>query len=232
MPPRISYFFSLAFALGGWLYVTAALCSGQSAPAEAPYVFEAGDTVELRFYYTPELNDRVQIRPDGNISVGLIGQVPAAGQTVSGLVALMEKQFAGILRKPSISVQVVNFANRRAFVGGEVAHPGIISLTGEQTALGAILEAGGLTKMAQSNNIMVVRRSASGLPETFHLALQRKHEPAIQAATFVLRPFDVVLVSESGIARANRAVDQYVFKFLPQQFAFGFTYLLNRLLVF
>ena len=228
-----SIFIPLSRFLGGWLLLMAMLCcSGQSAALEAPYVLETGDTVEVRFYYTPELNDRVQIRPDGNISMGLIGQVPVAGKTVPGLISFLEKQYKGILRTPSISVQVVNFANRRAFVGGEVVHPGVINLTGEQTALGAIVEVGGLTKLAKSNNIMVVRRSASGAPETFHLALQRKHKPTAQAATFVLRPYDVVLVSESGVARANRAVDQYVFKFMPPQFAFGFTYLLNRLLVF
>lgn len=223
---------SLLRVLAVWLPVAAGMCSAQTSAQLVPFVLEPGDTIELRFYYTPELNDRVQIRPDGNISMGLVGQVPAAGKSVSDLVTFLETKYAGILRKPSITIQVVNFASRRAFIGGEVAHPGVISLTGEQTALGAILEAGGLTKLAQSNNIMVVRRSASGAPETFHLALQRKHEPTVQAATFVLRPYDVVLVPESGIARANRAVDQYVFKFLPPQFTFGFTYLLNRLLVF
>lgn len=223
---------TLSHMLAAWLLVAPILGRAQSAAHEESYVLEAGDTIEVRFYYTPELNDRVQIRPDGKISMGLIGQVTAGGQTVPGFVAFLEKQYTGILRKPSISVQVVNFANRRAFVGGEVARPGVINLTGEQTALSAILEAGGLTKMAKSNNIMVVRRSATGAPETYHLALQRKNEPTVQAATFVLKPYDVVLVPESGVARANRAVDQYVFKFMPPQFAFGFTYLLNRMLIF
>jgi protein involved in polysaccharide export with SLBB domain len=200
-----------------------------SAAAETqPYRLEAGDAVEVRFFYTPELNDKFQIRPDGKTSLGLIGEVTAAGKTIPELTKELEKRYVGQLKNPSISVQVLSFANRKVFVGGEVVRPGLISLLGEQTVLGAILESGGLTKTAVRSNVLVIRRSDSGAPETFRLSMERKGEMTSQASSFLLRPFDVVLVSETRIARMNRAVDQYVFKFIPPQLTFGFTYLLNN----
>ena len=209
------------------------MARAQTQTLEAPYRLEAGDTVEIRFFYTPELNDKMQIRPDGKISLGLIGEVTAAGKTIEELTKQLEQRYTGQLKNPSIAVQVASFANRKVFVGGEVARPGLIALTGEQTVLGAILESGGLTKSAARGEVLLVRRSESGAPETFHLSMERgKGEISSQASSFLLRPYDVVLVAESRISRVNRAVDQYVFKFIPPQLTLGFTYLLNAGVIF
>ena len=199
---------------------------------EEPYRLETGDLIEVRFFYTPDLNDKIQIRPDGRITLGLIGEVMVAGRTVGELTSYLQKRYAEQLKDPAIAVQVLSFANRKVFVGGEVVRPGLIALTGEQTVLGAILEAGGVTRQARRGYVLLVRKSAAGAPETLRLTLERKGEPAAQAAATFLRPFDVVIVTESTIARMNRAVDQYVFKFIPQQLTFGFTYLLNGGVVF
>lgn len=196
------------------------------------YKLESGDVIEVRFYYTPELTDKMQIRPDGFISLGLIGQVPAAGKSVPELVRYLEEKYSKILKNPAISVQVIAFANRKVFIGGEVVRPGLIELVGEQTILGGILASGGLTRSAKRSHVLLVRRSSTGAPETLRVAMETKGRPTPQLASMQLRPFDVVLVTESGISRVNRAVDQYVFRFIPAQLTLGFTYLLNAGVIF
>jgi polysaccharide biosynthesis/export protein PslD len=199
----------------------------EGLPAEQTYHLQAGDSIEIRLFYNSELNEKVQIRPDGFISMGLIGQVLAANRTVPELTSELEKRYAPIVKNPSVLVQVIGFANRKAFVGGEVVRPGLINLIGEQTLLGAILEAGGATKAGNLNHVLLIRKSESGAPEVHRISLRADKQYASQGASFLLRPYDVILISEARISRINRAVDQYVFKMIPPQLTFGFTYLLN-----
>ena len=201
--------------------------ASEGLPAEQTYRLQAGDTIEIRLFYNSELNEKVQIRPDGFISMGLIGQVQAANRTVPELTSELEKRYTTIVKTPAVLVQVLGFVNRKAFVGGEVVRPGLINLIGEQTLLGAILEAGGPTKTGNLNHVLLIRKSESGAPEVHRLSLRAEKQYASQGASFLLRPYDVILVSEARISRINRAVDQYVFRFIPPQLTFGFTYLIN-----
>lgn len=196
-------------------------------PAEQAYRLQAGDLIEIRLFYNSELNEKVQIRPEGYISMGLIGQVLASNRTVPELTSELEKRYAPIVKNPSVLVQVIGYANRKIFVGGEVVRPGLINLVGEQTLLGAILEAGGATRTANLNHVLLIRKSESGAPEVHRLSMRVDKQYASQSAGFLMRPFDVVLVSETRIATINRAVDQYVVKMIPPQFTLGFTYLIN-----
>jgi polysaccharide export outer membrane protein len=205
----------------------ASTAPSEGLPAEQTYRLQAGDTIEIRLFYNSELNEKVQIRPDGFISMGLIGQVLAANRTVPELTSELEKRYKPIVKNPSVLVQVLGFANRKAFVGGEVIRPGLINLIGEQTLLGAILEAGGATKAGNLNHVLLIRKSESGAPEVHRISLRTDKQYASQGASFLLRPYDVILVSEARISRINRAVDQYVFRMIPPQLTFGFTYLLN-----
>lgn len=183
--------------------------------------------IEIRLFYNAELNEKVQIRPDGYISMGLIGQVMAANRTVPELTSQLEKRYEPIVKNPSVLVQVIGYANRKIFVGGEVLRPGLINLVGEQTLLGAVLEAGGATKAGNLSHVLLIRKSEAGVPEVSRLSMRVDKQHASESAGLLLRPFDVILVSETRIARINRAVDQYVVKMIPPQFTLGFTYLLN-----
>jgi len=107
------------------------------------YRLGPGDSIEIAFMQNPELNVQVQIRPDGRISMPLVGELLVAGTTITELSTRLASAYADILRAPSTTIQVREFANRRIFVGGEVARPGVLPLVGRQTALGAVMEAGG-----------------------------------------------------------------------------------------
>src|SRR5438874_1796614 len=131
-----------------WVLVAfSAILSGQESKiAQAPnaaeglYRLEAGDSMDLRFFYNPELNESAQIRPDGNISMHLIGEVAAAGRTIADLTSFLESKYKDIVKQPSLTIQIRSYANRKVFVGGEVARPGVIALVGRQTVLAAIME--------------------------------------------------------------------------------------------
>jgi protein involved in polysaccharide export with SLBB domain len=201
--------------------------AGSSTAASATYRLEAGDTIEVRFLSNPELNELGQIRPDGRFSMQIVGELHLSGLTVAEAMALVTTVYKDTLKQPSVTVQVRTFANRRVFVAGEVARPGVLALVGDQTAMGAITEAGGLKSSAKRNAIVVIRRGANDAPEQFQVSMRGRSTDAPQAAAFRLQPMDVVVVMESGIARADRAVDQYVRQLVPVLLTGGFTYLFN-----
>jgi polysaccharide export outer membrane protein len=197
------------------------------SPDESGYRLSPGDALDIKFMLNPELNEQVQIRPDGYISMPLVGELSVAGATVSELVARLTRSFETVLKSPSVVVQVREFANRRVFVGGEVGRPGVLPLVGRQTALGAVMEAGGLTRASSRAEIIVLRRGDEDLPRTIRLSMKSKNGVAPDAAAFQLQPLDVVLVNESGVSKTNRAVDQYVRQMVPVLLTAGFSYLFN-----
>jgi protein involved in polysaccharide export with SLBB domain len=206
-----------------------ALSSGASAVAVSPdaYRLAAGDGIQIRFLHNPELAEEVQIRPDGSVSLQAVGDVKVSGLTVDEVVERLDRTYRSILKNPAVTVQIRQFANNRIFVGGEVTRPGMLPLVGFQTALGAITEAGGFRGSANRDGVIVIRRGERELPHVVRLSTRPQGGEPSDVASFALQPLDVVLVPESGIARANRAVDQYVRQMIPGVLTGGFTYLFN-----
>lgn len=192
----------------------------------APYILKPGDELEIDFFYNPELNQRVVVRPDGRISMPLLGEIHAAGTTVSHLTQTLESSYKDQLKQASIIVQVRTFASQIYFVGGEVSRPGTLPLRGPNvTALQAIIEAGGFKESASHGNIFIFRRGATGKMENYHVSLKNTKNDISESATFELQPMDVVIVTESGISKLDRVMDQYVKRLSPVLLTGGFTYL-------
>jgi len=161
----------------------------------------------------------------------IVGELTFTGLTIAEATTLVTTSFKDTLKQPSVTVQVRTFANRRVFVAGEVAKPGVLPLIGDQTAIGAIAEAGGLRSTAKRNEIVVIRRGANDIPEQIRVSMGGGSDHIPPAAAFRLAPMDVVIVMESGIAKADRAVDQYVRQLVPVLLTGGFTYLFNGAVV-
>ncbi len=195
--------------------------------ASRSYELEAGDQIEIRFFYNPELNDRVEIRPDGMISMPLVGQVPVAGKTVEQFTGALRELYRDIVKQCDVTVQVRSYAGRKFIVGGDVQRPGVFPLLGTQTVLGAIMEAGGLKATSRRDKVILVRRNGAGAPQTLEISLKRSGAQLPPAASMPLQPYDMVLVDESGAAKANRFIEQNITKMMPFVISAGFTYLVG-----
>lgn len=182
---------------------------------DGSYLLSPGDVIELKFVHNPELNQEVRIRPDGRISMPLVGEMLVARTTIAQLTTRLATAYEEILRTPAVMIQVREFANRRVFVGGEVNRPGMLPMFGRQTALGAVMEAGGFRATAARDEVIVVRQTLDDQPRLLRLSMKNDNDRPSEASNFTLQPLDVVLVNESGIAKVGRAVDQYIKQVLP-----------------
>lgn len=201
--------------------VPAALAPVQPAAA---YQLNPGDSIDIRLFFNPELNEQVVIRPDGRVSLQLIGEINLSGKTIAEASAEVENLYRKEVKTPRVSIQVRAFSAQKIFVTGEVTRPGPISLPGRMTLLEAISEAGGIRNTGDRKTVVLIRKNAAGKPEGRKVLLALNGMPTLDAGS-VLSPFDVVVVPESRIARVDRWVDQHIRQLIPINVAAGFTYL-------
>ena len=93
------------------------------------YTIAPGDQLDIKFFYNPELNETITVRPDGMISLQLIDEIQAAGLQPAELDQKLTDLYSSELRKPVLTVIVRSFTRQRVYVGGEVTTPGLIGIS-------------------------------------------------------------------------------------------------------
>jgi protein involved in polysaccharide export with SLBB domain len=186
-----------------------------AAIAPANYVIQPNDELSIKFFYNPELNEDVVVRPDGKISLQLVDEVQASGKTPRQLDKELTELYSVELKRPAITVIMRSFGGQQIFVGGEVGKPQAITLTPQMTPLQAVMNAGGFLDTADQKNVMVIRAGADNQPQTYAVNLDDIDDGGAYAdMRFELHPGDVVYIPKTGIAKANVWMDQHVRRFL------------------
>lgn len=163
------------------------------APLDEEYRLGPGDKLRIEVYKDPQLSQAAQIRPDGKITLPLLGDLEASGRTPLELRDSIARQLKEYMTNPVVTVIVVEATGATAYVMGEVNHPGAVTLQGGQlTVLQALAIAGGLKDFANTKNIRILRRSPVGVQTiTFN------YKDAIRGAVPVyLRAGDTVVVPD------------------------------------
>ncbi|WP_457424694.1 polysaccharide biosynthesis/export family protein [Roseateles sp. P5_E7] len=197
---------------------------------ELVYQLQAGDQVEVKFYYHPELNELLTIGPDARISLQLIGELNVSGMSPQQLSEQLATRYAGTLRNPQATVMLRKYAASRIYVAGEVMQATAHIIEGNRlTALQAITLSGGFRKGAERGNVIVLRNSGSGKPTFIKLDLQGHLEQTAQA-DLLLRPYDIVYVPQRRIAEVADFFEEYFNKIVPlyRNLGFQFTYNLRN----
>ncbi len=195
------------------------------APPEAPvntegYLLSAGDVIDVKFVYNPEMNESIGLRPDGSFALPMIGEVHASGLSPMALSQSLTERYKASLRHPEIIINVREFAGQRIYVGGEVQNPGVIGLRGRFTFLNAVFSAGGVKATARGRQILLVRQAGGNNVVVQRINLNNVLKGKIP--DIELKPYDVVFVPKTPIARAGQFVDQYLNSLVPRALAFPY----------
>jgi protein involved in polysaccharide export with SLBB domain len=213
----------LAAACGGPVVKNPTPLSSIGArPATQPYVIEPGDNLDVRFFYNPELNEEVLVRPDGDISLPLVGQVKAAGRTPSQLEESLREGYSRELRQTAITVIVKGFAGQRVYVDGEVGQPQMVALEGGLTTIQAIASAGGFKNSARKGEVLVIRRNDGAPPVVIPVNLEAALDGSDTTQDVALLPYDIVYVPKSPVAQVNNWLEMYIKNNIPIPFGFGY----------
>jgi polysaccharide export outer membrane protein len=159
----------------------------------ADYVIGPEDVLGVVFWREPDMSGDATVRPDGKITVPVIGEIQAAGLEPSALQEQIQTAAKKYLTDVNVAVVVREINSRKVFVTGQVKEPGAFPLTSQLTVLQAIALAGGLLDYADAKNITILRKDgASTTTLKFNYKDVSRGKKLEQ--NVVLRPGDTVVV--------------------------------------
>ena len=192
-------------AIGLLVLLYAALAFGQAADNQVSaftdeYRIGVDDIVQVSVWRNPELSVTVPVRPDGRISVPLIGDVMAGGRTSQEVAQSIEERLATYVRDPKVAVILTDLRSHefisRVRVTGAVQQPVSVPYRQGMSVLDAVLAAGGTNEFAAADRTRLYRRSASGAAQTLEVKLGRILKSGDLETNYPVQPGDVITVPE------------------------------------
>jgi polysaccharide export outer membrane protein len=162
-----------------------------AAPLPADYRLAIGDKLRVEVYKDPQLSQSLQVRPDGKVTLPLIGDITAAGLAPLELRDQIATALKEYVTNPVVTVIVVETVPPVVYVMGEVTNPGAIPLNGPMSVLQALAMAGGFRDFANTKNIRVLRRNARGVQT---ISFNYKDAVRGDGNPVTLQPGDTVIV--------------------------------------
>jgi len=163
------------------------------------YRIGVGDSLEINVWRNPELSRAVQVRPDGKISMPLVGDVVAADLTTGQLAQSVTNILSGYVKSPQVAVIVVNSSSsdfqRRVRVTGAVKNPQSLPYRDGMTVLDLVLIAGGPSEFASANKAKLYRK-VNGEIKVYPIKLDDLINSGDVETNYTLQPSDIVTVPE------------------------------------
>ena len=186
-----------------------AACASSGAPVAPPpdaattvesYMIGVDDIVQVSVWRNPELGITVPVRPDGRITVPLVGDVDAGGRSPSDVAADIQSRLSAYVRDPQVAVILTDLRSHeylsRIRVTGAVKQPVSIPYRQGMTVLDAVLAAGGVTEFAAADRTDLFRRNDQGATQQYPVRLDRILGNGDLATNFAVAPGDVITVPE------------------------------------
>ena len=157
---------------------------------DAPFVLGAEDQIQIMVLNGPEFSGSHMIRPDGKITINLVGEVKASGVTPEELGNGIKEKLKKYIVDPDVSVSVLAVRSRRFYIQGEVNKPGEYPLVTPIRILEALVNAGGFRDFANKKKIVVLTPSGQRKDFNYTEVIKGKH----MDQNVYLNPGDIILV--------------------------------------
>lgn len=158
------------------------------------YVIGENDLLDVDVWKEKEISRQIPVRPDGKISLPLIGEIQAAGLTPIQLQETITQDLKSYIDNPEVTVIVDDPRSHQFNIVGQVARPGSYPLTESMTVLDAIAEAGGFRDFAKQTKIYVLRPSPGGIRVRIPFNYKKVIRGANLQENVPLKPGDTIVV--------------------------------------
>ena len=163
-------------------------------PHDKDFVIGNGDVLNISVWKQPDLSRSVPVRSDGKVSLPLIGEITASGQTPLKLEQELTSKFQPFLAEPEVTVIVEQINSEKFNILGRVAKPGSYTLLNPTTVLDAIALAGGCRDFAKQKAIYILRRHPDGTETRMPFNYQEVIRGKNTAQNIDLQPRDTIVV--------------------------------------
>ena len=127
-------------------------------PEEGGYVINSGDSLQVEVWQNTNLTRMVTVRPDGKITLPLVNDVQAEGDTVPQFQTRLTDRLKTYIKDPVVSITVLTFSQKRLFVQGQVRNPAAYNYAGDLYLLQALTMAGGTTPFSEGCAVIIRRK--------------------------------------------------------------------------
>jgi len=163
------------------------------AYGESEFKLGPDDVIEVFVYKEPELSPTVVVRPDGKISLPLIGELPVIGKTAVELQKEIAQRLAHYISEPTVNVIVKEVNSAKVSILGEVKTPGMYKIKDRATVLDAVALAGGFTEYAKRGKVTLIRFEPGGQQRRFQLNVDDQIKGR-KGDLFYILPYDKIYV--------------------------------------
>lgn len=170
------------------------------------YIVGVDDVLNITVWQNPDLDRDAIVRPDGMISLPLVGDVQAEGLTITALDQQITRLLSEYVRGPEVSISIKKLGGKKVIVLGEVKTPGVHSVAGANTVLEAIAAAGGFADTAVASSVILIRGGFEN-PQAQRLNLTKalRGDPRLNVA---LQTEDIIFVPKKFISNVNFFLNQ------------------------
>lgn len=171
-----------------------------NAPINQSFSLGTGDSIEINVWENPELSTRATVRPDGKISMPLVGEITASGKTPEQLDTELTEAISKFIKNPVVSIMVLSFDSaqfqQRVRITGAVEQPTSVQWQRGITVLDLLLLAGGTTEFAAPNRSFLYRKSEEGTVTAYRVKLNDILKKGDLSTNYELSPSDILTVAE------------------------------------
>ncbi|MEK6732754.1 MAG: polysaccharide biosynthesis/export family protein [Candidatus Omnitrophota bacterium] len=180
-------------------------------PTKILYQVAINDKLYISVWRVPDLSLELIVGPDGKISFPLIGDIQAAGRTLSELDAEITEKLKDYVVDPQVSVIVREFAGDKVIIIGEVRTPGIYKFVGVTNIMDVIALAGGFTDRAKLSSILIARESADpSKGRNFIVANIKSILNGKISKNIEVEPNDIIYVSRTFVSNVKEFYDSWI----------------------
>lgn len=165
------------------------------------YRINPSDILELTFAQAPEFNQTVTVQPDGYITLRVVGDLPAAGQTLPELTESIKTAYSKIMQDPEVTVGPKEFEKPFFTVGGQVGKPGKFDWYADITLTQAIAIAGGFTDASKHSQVLLFRRVSDEWSEARIINVKKMVNARDIREDPELKPGDMLYVPKNTLSK-------------------------------
>jgi polysaccharide biosynthesis/export protein len=182
-------------------------CAGKSSVPLAPadvslaqykYLIGPGDMLAVTVWHNPDLSMTVPVRPDGNITLPLVEDLPAAGKDPTTVARDAERALSKYIRQPVVTIVVTQFSGRyseQIRVIGQATKPQALPYRENMTLLDVMIAVGGITEFADGNHSNILRTSEGN--KLYRVRLGDLLRDGDISANVAVKPGDVLIIPET-----------------------------------
>lgn len=158
------------------------------------YIIGPADVLAIDVWKDSELTRTVTVRPDGKISLPLIGELQVSGLTTASVQRVIAQRLREYISKPQVAVIVQEVKSQTYVIVGKIARPGAYGLGKPTTVLEAIAIAGGFLDFAKASKVNIIRRQDGGSAQTLHFDYKKVIKGRNSEQNVELKSGDTIVV--------------------------------------